>query len=282
MNRIGIIGGSGIYDPSLFEDVVEKKVETPFGAPSSEPLVGYIGDREVVFIPRHGEGHRYSPSEVNYRANIYALKKLGVDRIIGANAVGSLKEDVEPLDIVLPDQVFDRTKKRESSFFGDGVVAHVGFADPFCQQLSNYIADVARDDYSVVEGGTYVTIEGPMFSTRAESNFYRNQGFDIIGMTAVPEAKLAREAEMCYSIIATVTDYDVWHEEEEVTMELVVERMQRNENAIKDIISKVVPEIPMKRDCICKTALENTVATNPENIPKERKKELDLLIGKYL
>ncbi|OUJ18488.1 Purine nucleoside phosphorylase Pnp [Methanonatronarchaeum thermophilum] len=282
MNRIGIIGGSGIYDPELFEDVVEKPVDTPFGSPSSDPVVGYIGDREVVFIPRHGEGHRHCPTEVNYRANIFALKKLGVDRIIAANAVGSLNIDVEPLDIVLPDQIFDRTKKRDSTFYSEGVVAHVGFADPFCQQLSKSIADVAGDDYSVVEGGTYVAIEGPMFSTRAESNFYRDQGFDIIGMTAVPEAKLAREAEICYSIIATVTDYDVWHEEEDVTMDLVVERMQKNENAIKDVIANVVPEIPRERDCVCSSALENTIATDPSEIPRDKKDQLELLIGKYL
>ncbi|RZN62930.1 S-methyl-5'-thioadenosine phosphorylase [Methanonatronarchaeum sp. AMET6-2] len=282
MNRIGIIGGSGIYDPELIEDAEQKSVETPFGEPSSDPIVGYIEGNEVVFIPRHGDGHRLSPTEVNYRANIFAMKKLGVERILAANAVGSLKEDIQPLNIVLPDQVFDRTKKRESSFFGDGVVAHVGFADPFCQQLSNWIAEEAKDDYQVVESGTYVSIEGPMFSTRAESNFYRDQGFDIIGMTAVPEAKLAREAEICYSIIATVTDYDVWHEEEDVTMDLVVERMKKNEKAIKDIISRVVPEIPSKRDCRCVNALENTIATSPSQIPSETKEKLSLLIDRYI
>lgn len=279
---IAIIGGSGIYDTNMLDRVRTLDIDTPFGKPSDSVTIGEHGDRTVCFLPRHGTGHRISPSELNSRANIFALKKLGVRRIIAASAVGSLKRELAPLDIVIPDQIYDRTRSRPSTFFENGIVAHIGFADPFCPEMSSSIAGIARSrGYSVKEGGTYVCMEGPQFSTRAESRVYQALGFDIIGMTAIPEARLAREAEMCYSMIATVTDYDVWHEED-VTIEQVIENAIKNEAAVKDIIVEAIERISPEQHCICKDALAGAITTAPEMISYETRRRLDPLVGKYL
>lgn len=279
---IAIIGGSGIYDVSLLDDVREVNVDTPFGPPSDNITIGEHGDKTICFLPRHGIGHRISPSLLNSRANIFALKKLGVKRIIAASAVGSLKQELAPLDIVIPDQIYDHTRSRPSTFFEGGIVVHMGFADPFCPALSKTILDVTKEkSYNVHNGGTYVCMEGPQFSTRAESRVYQSLGFDIIGMTAIPEAKLAREAEMCYSMIATVTDYDVWHEED-VTIEKVIENAMKNEAAVKDIITATIEKVSPVQDCMCKDALAGAITTVQSMIPYETKQRLDPLIGKYL
>lgn len=279
---IAIIGGSGVYDASMLDNVREVEIDTPFGKPSDAITIGSFGETSVAFLPRHGKGHRISPSKLNSRANILALKKLGVKRIISASAVGSLKLEHKPLDIVIPDQIFDRTRMRESTFFDDGLVVHIGFADPFCPEMSSLLADITCDlGYSVHRKGTYVCMEGPQFSTRAESKVYQNLGFDIIGMTALPEAKLAREAEICYSMIATVTDYDVWHEED-VNIETVIANAMKNEEAVRNIIKEAIPRIPLERNCICASALAGAIITSPEKIPVEARRKLDELIGKYL
>ncbi|WP_406660607.1 S-methyl-5'-thioadenosine phosphorylase [Methanolobus sp. ZRKC3] len=279
---IAIIGGSGIYDASILDNVREVDIDTPFGKPSDSITIGEYGDRTVCFLPRHGKGHRISPSELNSRANIFALKKLGVKRIIAASAVGSLKEELAPLDIVIPDQIYDRTKSRPSTFFEDGIVVHMGFADPFCPEASSSIVDIAKSKgYNVKEGGTYVCMEGPQFSTRAESRVYKALGFDIIGMTAIPEAKLAREAEICYTMIATVTDYDVWHEED-VTIEKVIENAMKNEAAVKDIIVDCIEKLSLDRGCMCKDALAGAITTAADMIPYEKKRMLEPLIGRHL
>jgi 5'-methylthioadenosine phosphorylase len=279
---IAIIGGSGIYDANLLDKVRDVDVDTPFGKPSDSITIGELGDKTVCFLPRHGVGHRISPSELNSRANIFALKKLGVKRIIAASAVGSLKEEFKPLDIVIPNQIYDNTKSRPSTFFEDGIVVHMGFADPFCPETSKTIVDVARSrGYAVKEGGTYVCMEGPQFSTRAESRVYQALGFDIIGMTAIPEAKLAREAEICYSMIATVTDYDVWHEED-VTIEAIIENAMKNETAVKDIIVQSLDKLSLKQHCMCKDALMGAITTVPSMIPSDTKRRLDPFIGRYL
>ncbi len=281
---IAIIGGSGVYDATMFESVREVEVDTPFGSPSDAITIGSLGELKIAFLPRHGKGHRISPSRLNSRANIYALKKLGVNAIISASAVGSLKEELKPLDIVIPDQIYDRTKARESTFFSEDIVVHVGMADPFCPTLTQVLTEIAASQgYRVHPRGTYVCIEGPQFSTRAESRVYQSLGFDIIGMTALPEAKLAREAEICYAILATVTDYDVW-KEEDVTIETVLENIAKNETAVKNIIRKALPRIPTpeKRGCQCNNALAGTIITDPAKIPVETKRKLELLIGRYL
>lgn len=279
---IAIIGGSGIYDTNMLDRVRTVDMDTPFGKPSDSITIGEHGDRTICFLPRHGTGHRISPSEINSRANIFALKKLGVKRIIAASAVGSLKKELAPLDIVIPDQIYDRTRSRPSTFFEDGIVAHIGFADPFCPEMSSSIADIARSGgYSVKEGGTYVCMEGPQFSTRAESRVYQALGFDIIGMTAIPEAKLAREAEICYSMIATVTDYDVWHEED-VTIEQVIGNAMKNEAAVKDIIVEAIEKISPEQHCMCRDALAGAITTAPGMISRETRRRLDPLIGRYL
>lgn len=279
---IAIIGGSGIYDVSLLDNVREVNVDTPFGKPSDIITIGDHGDKTICFLPRHGTGHRISPSQLNSRANIFALKKLGVKRIISASAVGSLKKEHAPLDLVIPDQIFDRTKSRPGTFFDEGIVVHMGFADPFCPELSKIIFDIANSKgYNTHNGGTYVCMEGPQFSTRAESRVYQALGFDIIGMTALPEAKLAREAEMCYSMIATVTDYDVWHEDD-VTIEKVIENAIKNEAAVKNIITEVIEKVPIGRECACKDAMMEAITTDQSMIPYEIKQKLDCLIGKYL
>ncbi len=264
----------------MFDKVRPVSVDTPFGMPSDPLMVGEHKGTEVVFLSRHGAGHRFSPSKVNYRANILALKKLGVTHIISVSAVGSLREDYRPLDIVIPDQIYDRTRCRDSTFFEDGIVAHIGFADPFCPELSRLLYDVAKERYPAHDKGTYVCMEGPQFSTKAESNVYRKLGFDIIGMTALPEAKLAREAEMCYATVATITDYDVWHEEQ-VSIEQVVENAVKNEKAVQDILLRAIDRIPSKPSCGCGSALCGAIATSPDAIPIETRRKLSLLMDKY-
>lgn len=279
---IAIIGGSGVYDTSMLDNVQEVEIDTPFGKPSDAITIGSFGELNIAFLPRHGKGHRISPSKLNSRANILALKKLGVKKIISASAVGSLRLALKPLDIVIPDQIFDRTRTRDSTFFEDGIVVHTGFADPFCPELSSLLADITGElGYSVHKKGTYVCMEGPQFSTRAESRVYQTLGFDIIGMTALPEAKLAREAEICYSMIATVTDYDVWHEED-VTIETVIANVMKNEEAVRNIIKEAIPRISPDRKCICAKALSGAIITASDKIPVETKRKLNDLIGKYL
>lgn len=280
--KVGIIGGSGLHSPDIVSGAKETEVSTPFGQPSGKIIVGSIGDKEVAFLQRHGEGHKISPSEINVRANIYALKKLGVTHIISSCTVGSLKEEIKPMDIVVPDQLFDRTRLRQATFFERGIVAHIKFSLPFCPQLSSLLTRViSKKGYSYHPKGTYVCMEGPQFSTKAESNEYRRAGFDIIGMTAIPEAKLAREAEICYAIIATVTDYDVW-KENEVDIQIVIENMRKNTAAVRNIIMGAVPEIQDESPCECRNALDGAIVTSKEHISRGTRKKLDLLIGKYM
>lgn len=284
MSKIGIIGGSGLYD---MEDLKNKKwikITTPFGEPSDEYLTGKLQNKEVVFLPRHGRGHRILPSELNYRANIYGMKKLGVDRIISVSACGSLKEHLKPLDLVIPNQFVDRTnQKRLMTFFGEGIVAHIGFANPVCEDLSRLLYEVAkRLKISAHYGGTYINMEGPAFSTKAESNLYRSWEMDIIGMTNMPEAKLAREAEICYATLAFVTDYDCWHQTEEVvTIDTVIENLQKSVNNAKQILLKAMSKISEKRTCPCKDALKDAVITPLSMVPNKTKKKLELLLKKY-
>jgi 5'-methylthioadenosine phosphorylase len=282
--RIGIIGGSGLYEMEALTNVSHVSLDTPFGAPSEAYIIGTLGDIRVAFLPRHGRGHRISPAELNFRANIYGFKMLGVEYIISATAVGSLKEHIRPLDIVIPAQFYDRTKQRVSTFFGNGLVAHIPFADPVCPQLSSLVYKSAVKAGAVVhKGGTLVCIEGPAFSTKAESNVYRQWGMDIVGMTSLQEAKLAREAEICYAAMAMVTDFDSWHEEEsEVTVEAVVQNLKKNISVAKKIIQMVVPKISKKRACICAKALKEAIMTDSAAISQETRKKLKLLVGKYL
>lgn len=280
--QVGVIGGSGFYE--LLENAREVTIETPFGAPSDSYFLGQIGGVDVAFLPRHARGHRILPSEVNYRANVWGMKALGVRYILSASAVGSLRAELKPLDIVVPDQLYDRTKGRASTFFGDGVVVHMGFADPFCPYCAAEIAAHGRACGATVhEGGTYVCIEGPQFSTRAESRVYRQLGFDIIGMTNLQEAKLAREAEICYATMALVTDYDVWYEgEEDVTLERVLDNVRRNVEMAQAIVRSVVPALDLQRDCACRHAVENAINTPSNLIPPATRQKLDLLIGAYI
>ncbi len=278
---IGIIGGSGVYDMDI-EGRKEVEVSTPFGKPSEKIVTGSIGGKKVAFLARHGIGHRIPPGRLNVRANIFALKKLGVERIISASAVGSLKDELKPLDFVLPDQIVDRTKSRVQTFFEDGLVVHASFADPFCGELSDAIYNSAKKlGLRVHKGGTYVCMEGPLFSTRAESRMHRQMGLDIIGMTAVPEAKLAREAELCYSTVAMVTDYDVW-KGEDVSVEMIISNLNRNSENVKKLLIEAIPKIPEERECACKDALATAIVTRRDLIPEKAKKELDLLIGRYV
>lgn len=281
---VAFIGGSGLYDMEGLDGQANVDVQTPFGDPSDTITVGVLAGTDVAFLPRHGRGHRISPTEVPSRANIYALKSLGVERIVSISAVGSLKEDVAPLDMVVPDQLIDRTRSRVSTFFGDGIVAHVGFADPFCPDLSGLVASTAEGlGIRTHSGGTCVVMEGPQFSTRAESELYRSWGASIIGMTALPEAKLAREAEICYATMAFATDYDCWHESEEtVSVELIVANLLRNVASSQDVIRELVPRIPALRQCVCASALENAIITSPERIPEAARNRLSLLVDKYL
>jgi len=282
--RIGIIGGSGLYEMEALTDISCAALDTPFGTPSDEYVVGSLEGIRVAFLPRHGRGHRLTPSELNYRANIYGFKKMGVEHIISVTAVGSLKEGIRPLDIVIPDQFYDRTKQQVSTFFGSGLAAHIAFADPVCPDLAELLyknGDQARA--GVHKGGTLLCIEGPAFSTKAESRVYRSWGMDIIGMTSLQEAKLAREAEICYAAMAMVTDYDCWHEgESEVTAQKVVQNLKINISTAKEIIRTVVPKIPEKRACLCAQALENAIMTGSAVIPPETRQKLELLVGKYL
>lgn len=286
MNRptIGVIGGSGLYEMEHLTDVREVSVQTPFGLPSDSIAIGQMGEVGLAFLPRHGKGHRLSPTEVPYRANIWALKSLGVERIISITAVGSLREEIEPLDLVIPDQIIDRTKSRVNSFFEDGVVVHATFADPFCPDLSRTLATAARTTGARVhEGGTLIVMEGPLFSTKAESELYRAWGASLIGMTALPEAKLAREAELCYGAVACATDYDCWHESHEsVTVDMIIANLLRNVENSKKIVVDVASRLTGERTCDCGSALATAIVTNPAVIPEDARQRYDLLIGKYL
>jgi len=281
---IGIIGGSGLYEMEGLEEVEEVEVETPFGFPSDRYIVGRLLGRRVAFLARHGRGHRVMPSELPFLANIYGFKKLGAEWLISASAVGSMREEIKPLDIVIPDQFFDRTKARPSTFFGSGIVAHISFADPVCPLLSEILYQAGKQTGARMHrGGTYLCIEGPQFSTRAESLIYRSWGVDVIGMTNLQEAKLAREAEVCYATLALVTDYDVWHEaEEDVTIDHVLANLMRNAETARTIIRETVTMLPEERGCPCPTALKEAIVTAKELIPAEVRRKLDLLIGKYL
>lgn len=280
---LGVIGGSGFYAMEGLEDVRHHHLETPFGKPSSPIVTGTLEGQRVAFLARHGEGHYISPSEVNYRANIYALKKMGVTRVVGISACGSLREDYEPGHIVIPDQLFDFTKSRERSFFGQGFVAHIGAADPFCEHLREGLYQaVERSGATVHPGGAFITIDGPRFSTRAESNTFRTWGMSIIGMTTSPEAFLAREAEMCYAVMAHVTDYDVWHiSEEPVSVEMVIRILEKNTQVAQQAIKSLLSILPSDRVCDCSTALASALITRPDVIPPETRERLDLIVGKY-
>jgi 5'-methylthioadenosine phosphorylase len=282
--QIGIIGGSGLYDMADVTDREEVKVTTPFGEPSAAYLLGTLRGTRVAFLARHGGGHRVSPSELNFRANIFGMKTLGVECILSASAVGSLKEEYKPSDIVIPDQFFDRTKGRPSSFFGRGLVGHVGFAHPFCRILSGIAYESGRRAGATVHrGGTYVCMEGPQFSTLAESKLYRAWGMDIIGMTNLQEAKLAREAEICYTTIALVTDYDCWHpDHDSVTVEMVMSTLASNAATAQRIIAGAVEQLPYERTCECASALKYALVTRPDMVPEQVKKDLAPIIGKYL
>lgn len=281
---VGIIGGSGLYDMAELTDRETLVVDTPFGAPSGPYVLATLRGRRVAFLARHGDGHRYTPSELNYRANIFGFKVLGAEWLLSASAVGSLREDVKPLDLVVPDQFFDRTRGRAGTFFGEGVVAHVGFAHPFCGPLSSIMTASARAVGATVhEGGTYVCMEGPQFSTKAESSFYRAQGWDIIGMTNLQEAKLAREAEICYSTLALVTDYDCWHpDHDSVTVDLIVANLLQNAKTAQQVLAAAVAQLPITRSCECARALATAIITRPEAMPADRKAVLQPIIGKYL
>lgn len=281
--KFGVIGGSGLYDMEGLTDVKRVKVETPYGAPSDEYVIGKLEGREIVFLPRHGRGHRVLPGEINFRANIWGMKSLGVTHLVSVSAVGSLKEEIEPGHIVIPDQFIDRTKDRPSTFFGNGVVAHVQFGDPVCKELTTAIAAAAEKvDVTFHKGGTYVCMEGPMFSTRAESNLYRSWGASVIGMTNLQEAKLAREAELCFATIALSTDYDCWHTEE-VTIEAVLKVMAENIKHSKEILRNLFREFePKKEICPDQRSLENAILTDKSLIPEETQQKLSLLIGKYI
>ncbi|GHO86246.1 S-methyl-5'-thioadenosine phosphorylase [Dictyobacter formicarum] len=286
--KIGVIGGSGLYHMENMTEVEEVRIQTPFGDPSDVITIGKVSGVSMAFLPRHGRGHRLNPSEVPSRANIWALKSLGVEWVISVSAVGSLREDIAPRDLVIPDQLFDRTKDRVKSFYEGGVVVHCSFAEPFCPTLGSLLLESARelDNVNVHQGGTYVCMEGPLFSTKAESNVYRKLGMDIIGMTALPEAKLAREAELCYAIIACVTDYDCWYESEEsVSVDMVVGNLSANIENAKRILQKVAQKLPADRsaqECTCEHALASTIMTDPALIPAEVKEKYNLLIGRYI
>ena len=282
--EIAFIGGSGLYDIDGLTDAEQVIIDTPFGQPSDAVTVGTLEGRRVAFLARHGKGHRHLPSEIPFRANIYALKLLGVKRIISVSAVGSLQEGIAPLDMVVPDQMIDRTRGRVSTFFGDGVAAHVGFADPFCPELRRALVETARNrPVTVHDGGVYVVMEGPQFSTRAESNLYRSWGASIIGMTALPEAKLAREAEICYATLALVTDYDVWHQSEaEVSVDLVVANLMKNVATTQTLLPDLSSRSSDSRGCNCPSALERAIITSCDLITDEAKSRLSAIIARYL
>lgn len=281
---IAVIGGSGLYQMDGLEVLERAAVDTPFGAPSAPVLIGNIKNQPVAFLARHGLGHHIAPSDINFRANIYALKSIGVKKIVGVSACGSLREDFAPGHFVIPDQLFDFTKSRKRTFFGDGHVAHIGVADPYCADLAKQIYDAINTVGGTAHmGGTFITIEGPRFSTRAESNTFRSWGMDIIGMTTSPEAYLAREAEICYAVLAHVTDYDVWHiSEDPVSVEMVIKILQENTGTAQRAITTLITNLDQKRMCDCENALASALITNPDVIPKETREKLDLLVGKYL
>lgn len=282
--KVGIIGGTGLYDIEGMTDIKELLIKTPFGEPSDAIILGTLEGVGLAFLPRHGKGHHISPTEVPARANIYALKTLGVERIISVNAVGSLKEEIRVLDLVIPDQIIDRTRSRVNTFFGGGLVGHISFADPFCPVLSRVMLEIAQDiRIRAHRGGTYVAMEGPQFSTRAESELYRSWGGDIIGMTVLPEAKLAREAEICYASLSFVTDYDCWHDtHESVTPEMILTNLKQNVETAKAILRLAITRLPETRDCACACALETALITSAKHIPGQVKTDLEPLIGKYL
>ena len=281
---IGIIGCSGLYSMEGVEITDEKAVATPFGAPSDAILVGKLEGKDVAFLPRHGRGHLLPPHQINYRANIFALKKLGVESIISVSAVGSMKEKIKPGDLVMVDQFVDRTKVRFQTFYDDGIAVHVGFADPVCEELRSGLVMAARTTGAAVhDGGTYICIEGPMFSSRAESNIYRSWGVDVIGMTNYQEAKLAREAEICYATIALATDYDCWHEQEgPVDVAMVIKILQENVSKAQATIRALLPKLKVSDDCPCRHALKDAIITDRRVVSDEVKKRLDPLIGRYL
>jgi 5'-methylthioadenosine phosphorylase len=281
---IGIIGGSGLYEMSELTDRQERVIATPFGDPSGPYVVGTLRGRRVAFLSRHGAGHRLLPSELNFRANIYGFKVLGVERIVSASAVGSLKEEYRPLDILVPDQFFDRTKGRISTFFGRGLVAHVAFAHPVCAALAGVAADAAQAVGATVHrGGTYLNMEGPQFSTLAESRLYRSWGMDVIGMTNLQEAKLAREAEICFATLALITDYDSWHpDHDSVTVELVIANLLQNAATAQRAIAETVSRLDPSRTCACKDALATAIMTRPADVPLQVRLDLEPIIGKYM
>lgn len=283
--RIGIIGGTGLYGIEGLQEKETVSVQTPFGNPSDAYLMGELDGVPVVFLPRHGTGHRILPHELNFRANMYGFKKLGVEWIISVSAVGSMKEEIEPLHMVLPDQFVDRTRHRIDTFFGGGIAAHVPFAQPICPQLSDKLhMKIKKLGFSVHNGGTYLCMEGPQFSTKAESTVYRSWNVDVIGMTNLQEAKLAREAEMCYTTIALVTDYDCWREEDDnLSIEMIIDNLTKNTEKVKEVIRAAIPEITtMDRSCPCCTALNNAIITQQDMIPPQVKKDLEIIIGKHL
>lgn len=281
--KLGFIGGTGLYQIDGLEIVDSVDIDTPFGKPSDSIKIAQFGDRKAAFLPRHGVGHRYLPTEIPVKANIWALKKIGVEKVIAVSAVGSLKEEIRPRDIVIPNQIIDRTTQRPSTFFGNGLVAHLGFADPFCRDLSELLYTAVKDlGYRVHREETYVCMEGPIFSTRAESNMYRSWGGGVIGMTAIPESKLAREAELCYVLIALSTDYDCWKEDEEdVTIEMIVQNLQANASAAQSIIKKLMGTVQVEGTCTCQEAARFAILTDPKLIPKEAKEKLALFYEKY-
>jgi 5'-methylthioadenosine phosphorylase len=282
--QVGIIGGSGLYDMAELVDREDKFVTTPFGDPSGPYVIGRLGGTRVAFLARHGAGHRILPSELNFRANIYGFKVLGVERLLSASAVGSLKEAYKPLDILVPDQFFDRTKGRISTFFGRGLVAHIAFAHPVCADLAAIAADSAASVGATVHrGGTYVNMEGPQFSTLAESRLYRAWGMDVVGMTNLQEAKLAREAEICYATLALVTDYDCWHpDHDSVTVDMIIANLTRNATTAQRAIAAAIGRLPAARTCACQDALATAIITRPDAVPAQTKLDLAPIIGKYL
>ncbi len=283
-NVVGVIGGSGLYEMEGLEEVQNIKLKTPFGSPSDAFIVGRLEGVKVAFLPRHGKGHRIQPSSLNFRANIYGMKKLGVQWIIGVSAVGSMKESIHPGDMVIPSQFIDQTKGRPSTFFNDGIVGHISFADPVCPTLSRILGDAGKEAGATVhQNGTYICIEGPQFSTRAESRLYRTWGVDVIGMTNLPEAKLAREAEICYSTIAFATDYDCWHESaEDVSIGEVLRILAESTKTAKNAIRHAIKHLPEKRECLCANALKYGLITAKKFISEKTRKDLEPIIGKYI
>jgi 5'-methylthioadenosine phosphorylase len=282
--ELAVIGGSGVYDIEALTEIEERHISTPFGDPSDTIVVGTLAGKRIAFLPRHGRGHRLTPSEVPYRANIWALKSLGVTRIISVSACGSMKEKYAPRHIVIPDQIFDHTRNRDYTFFGNGLVAHIGIAEPYCHDLRQVLYQAAKRAGGTVHmGGTFITIEGPRFSTRGESKVYRSWDMDIIGMTAVPEAQLAREAEICYATMAHVTDYDVWHEEEEaVNVEMLIANLMANAALSKKTIAELVPLLPGERTCDCGSTLATAIITQRDLIPRTKIEQLGPIVANYL